>query len=183
MGYAIAKMAMLRGAYVTLVSGNVSLEPVPFVKMADVTSAQDMYDAVTECAVDSDIIIMAAAVADYRPATVSDQKIKKKDTDMSIALDRTKDILGTLGSSKREGLYLCGFSMETENLLENSRAKLDKKNLDLIVANNVKVEGAGFGTDTNIVTFISREETKELPIMSKEEVADSLLDYIMEHRK
>lgn len=183
MGYAIAKMAMLRGAYVTLVSGNVSLEPVPFVKMTDVTSAQDMYDAVTECAVDSDIIIMAAAVADYRPATVSDQKIKKKDTDMSIALDRTKDILGTLGSSKREGLYLCGFSMETENLLENSRAKLDKKNLDLIVANNVKVEGAGFGTDTNIVTFISREETKELPIMSKEEVADSLLDYIMEHRK
>ena len=183
MGYAIAKMAMLRGAYVTLVSGNVSLEPVPFVKMADVTSAQDMYDAVTECAVDSDIIIMAGAVADYRPATVSDQKIKKKDTDMSIALDRTKDILGTLGSSKREGLYLCGFSMETENLLENSRAKLDKKNLDLIVANNVKVEGAGFGTDTNIVTFISREETKELPIMSKEEVADSLLDYIMEHRK
>lgn len=183
MGYAIAKMAMLRGAYVTLVSGNVSLEPVPFVKMADVTSAQDMYDAVTECAVDSDIIIMAAAVADYRPATVSDQKIKKKDTDMSIALDRTKDILGTLGSSKREGLYLCGFSMETENLLENSRAKLDKKNLDLIVANNVKVEGAGFGTDTNIVTLISREETKELPIMSKEEVADSLLDYIMEHRK
>lgn len=183
MGYAIAKMAMLRGAYVTLVSGNVSLEPVPFVKMADVTSAQDMYDAVTECAVDSDIIIMAAAVADYRPATVSDQKIKKKDTDMSIALDRTKDILGTLGRSKREGLYLCGFSMETENLLENSRAKLDKKNLDLIVANNVKVEGAGFGTDTNIVTFISREETKELPIMSKEEVADSLLDYIMEHRK
>lgn len=183
MGYAIAKMAMLRGAYVTLVSGNVSLEPVPFVKMTDVTSAQDMYDAVTECAVDSDIIIMAAAVADYRPATVSDQKIKKKDTDMSIALDRTKDILGTLGSSKREGLYLCGFSMETENLLENSRAKLDKKNLDLIVANNVKVEGAGFGTDTNIVTLISREETKELPIMSKEEVADSLLDYIMEHRK
>ncbi|MDD6333211.1 MAG: bifunctional phosphopantothenoylcysteine decarboxylase/phosphopantothenate--cysteine ligase CoaBC [Clostridia bacterium] len=183
MGYAIAKMAMLRGAYVTLVSGNVSLEPVPFVKMTDVTSAQDMYDAVTECAVDSDIIIMAAAVADYRPATVSDQKIKKKDTDMSIALDRTKDILGTLGSSKREGLYLCGFSMETENLLENSRAKLDKKNLDLIVANNVKVEGAGFGTDTNIVTLISREETKELSIMSKEEVADSLLDYIMEHRK
>ena len=183
MGYAIAKMAMLRGAYVTLVSGNVSLEPVPFVKMADVTSAQDMYDAVTECAVDSDIIIMAAAVADYRPATVSDQKIKKKDTDMSIALDRTKDILGTLGSSKREGLYLCGFSMETENLLENSRAKLDKKNLDLIVANNFKVEGAEFVRDTSIVTFISREETKELPIMSKEEVADSLLDYIMEHRK
>lgn len=180
MGYAIARRAMLRGAKVVLVSGKTDLEKVPFVKDIDILSAQDMYDAVIEEAKDSDIVIKAAAVADYKPDKVSNNKIKKKDGDMSISLTRTKDIIGTLGASKRAGMFLCGFSMETENMIENSKAKLEKKNLDLIVANNVKVKGAGFGTDTNVVTLISKDEILELPKMTKEEVADKLLDYIKE---
>ena len=173
MGYAIAKEAMLRGADVTLISGKVNIAPVPFVKLVDVISAKDMYDEV----------IKAAAVADYRPAVVSDNKIKKKDGDMSIELTRTEDIIGTLGKNKKKEQFLCGFSMETENVLENSKAKLDKKNLDMIVANNVKVKGAGFGTDTNVVTIITRNDCRELPIMSKEEVADEILSYIMQLKK
>jgi len=182
MGYAIAKMAMLRGAEVTLVSGPVNIEPPMFVNVIDIVSAKDMYDAVTAEATRSDIIIKAAAVADYKPASVSDEKIKKKDGDMSIPLSRTEDIIGTIGKNKPDGLYLCGFSMETENMLENSKAKLERKNLDLIVANNVKVEGAGFGTDTNVVTLISKDDVIELPKMSKEEVANQLLTYILQHR-
>ena len=173
MGYAIAKEAMLRGADVTLISGKVNIAPVPFVKLVDVISAKDMYDEV----------VKAAAVADYRPAVVSDNKIKKKDGDMSIELTRTEDIIGTLGKNKKKEQFLCGFSMETENMLENSKAKLDKKNLDMIVANNVKVKGAGFGTDTNVVTIITRNDCRELPIMSKEEVADEILSYIMQLKK
>ena len=183
MGYAIAKEAMLRGADVTLISGKVNIAPVPFVKLVDVISAKDMYDEVIKAAEDSDIVIKAAAVADYRPAVVSDNKIKKKDGDMSIELTRTEDIIGTLGKNKKKEQFLCGFSMETENMLENSKAKLDKKNLDMIVANNVKVKGAGFGTDTNVVTIITRNDCRELPIMSKEEVADEILSYIMQLKK
>lgn len=182
MGYAIARMAMLRGAEVTLISGPTSLPEIEFVKKINILSAADMYEAVVNEAKTADIIIKAAAVADYTPAQVADEKIKKKDTDMAIELERTKDIIGTLGKEKKDGLYLCGFSMETENMLENSKAKLEKKNLDLIVANNVKVAGAGFGTDTNVVTLISKKEIIELPIMSKDEVADKLLDYIMNNR-
>lgn len=179
MGYAIAKMAMLRGAEVTLISGPVSLSPVPFVKMINVVSAKDMFDSVMEESQSADIIIKAAAVADYRPLNVSNEKIKKSDSDLSIELERTDDIIGTLGKNRKEGLFICGFSMETENLIENSVAKLSKKNIDMIVANNLKVEGAGFGTDTNVVTFISKDSIQELPLLSKEEVADRLLDYIM----
>lgn len=182
MGYAIARMAMLRGAEVTLISGPTSLPEIEFVKKINILSAADMYESVVNEAKTADIIIKAAAVADYTPAQVADEKIKKKDTDMAIELERTKDIIGTLGKEKKDGLYLCGFSMETENMLENSKAKLEKKNLDLIVANNVKVAGAGFGTDTNVVTLISKKEIIELPIMSKDEVADKLLDYIMNNR-
>ena len=178
MGYAIAKEAMLRGADVTLISGKVSIPPVPFVKMVNITSAQDMYDEVMKASEYADVIIKAAAVADYRPESVSDNKIKKKDGDMSIALTRTQDIIGTLGKNKKKGLFLCGFSMETENMLENSRKKLEKKNLDMIVANNVKVKGAGFGTDTNVVTIITKDSCKELPMMSKEEVAEEILSRI-----
>ena len=183
MGYAIAKEAMLRGADVTLISGKVNIAPVPFVKLVDVISAKDMYDEVIKAAEDSDIVIKAAAVADYRPAVVSDNKIKKKEGEMSIELTRTDDIIGTLGKNKKKEQFLCGFSMETENVLENSKAKLDKKNLDMIVANNVKVKGAGFGTDTNVVTIITRNDCRELPIMSKEEVADEILSYIMQLKK
>ena len=169
--------------YITLISGKVNIAPVPFVKLVDVISAKDMYDEVVKAAEYSDIIIKAAAVADYRPAVVSDNKIKKKDGDMSIELTRTEDIIGTLGKNKKKEQFLCGFSMETENMLENSKAKLDKKNLDMIVANNVKVKGAGFGTDTNVVTIITRNDCRELPIMSKEEVADEILSYIMQLKK
>ena len=145
--------------------------------MVDIVSAEDMYNAVIKSAKDADIIIKAAAVADYRPSDVSEEKIKKKDGDMSIPLERTKDIIGTLG------LFLCGFSMETEHMLDNSKVKLTKKNLDMIVANNVKVAGAGFGTDTNVVTVITKDAVEELPMMSKEEVADALLDRIMKARQ
>lgn len=178
MGYAIAKAAMLRGADVTLVSGKTSIEPPMFVDVVDITGAGDMYREVMNRSHEQDIIIKAAAVADYTPADVSDEKVKKKDGDLSIPLIRTKDILKSLGENRRDGQFLCGFSMETQNMLENSRAKLQKKKIDLIVANNLKEEGAGFHTDTNVVTFITQEEEKQLPIMSKDEVADALLDFI-----
>lgn len=182
MGYAIAKAAMRRGAEVTLVTGKTDLTPPISVETVDITSAAEMADAVKSRADKQDIIIKAAAVADYRPRYAADEKIKKKDDDMSIALERTEDILGYLGAHKREGQFLCGFSMETENMEHNSREKLRKKNLDLIVANNLKQAGAGFGTDTNIVTLMSETDAVQLPMLSKEEVADRLLDYIMEHR-
>ena len=150
-----------------------------FVDVVPVNSAADMYKAVTEKKDQQDIIIKAAAVADYTPAEVSDEKVKKKDADMSISLVRTKDILGTLGVQRKKGQFLCGFSMETQNMLENSRAKLQKKNIDMIVANNLKEEGAGFKTDTNVVTFITRNEEKQLPKLTKNQVADELLDYIL----
>ncbi len=177
MGYAVARAAMLRGASVTLIHGQTSLPAVPFVEDVPIVSAQDMYEAVTGCFADTDILVMAAAVADYRPAAAADEKIKKKDGDMSIPLARTPDILGTLGPRKTTQ-FLCGFSMETEHMLENSAAKLQKKNLDMIVANNLKVAGAGFGVDTNVVTFITAGGARELPLMSKDDVADAILDEI-----
>ena len=180
MGYAIAKRAMLRGADVTLISGPVALNPVPFVKMVSVVTAQDMFEAVSNSFSEQDILIKSAAVADYRPAVVSDEKVKKKDGDMAIALERTTDILGHVGGNKKPEQIICGFSMETQNMLENSRKKLKKKHLDLIVANNLKEKGAGFGTDTNRVTLISEKEEKSLELMSKEEVADEILDYILQ---
>ena len=179
MGYAIATNAMLRGANVTLVSGPTNIKKPPFVTVIDIKSAQDMFEAVTENAPSQDIIIKSAAVADYRPASVSDEKVKKKDGDMAIPLERTQDILKFLGEHKREGQFLCGFSMETQNMLENSRAKLEKKNLDMIIANNLKVAGAGFGTDTNIVTMITKDDEIELEIMSKADVAKCILDEIL----
>ncbi|MBQ9121874.1 MAG: bifunctional phosphopantothenoylcysteine decarboxylase/phosphopantothenate--cysteine ligase CoaBC [Lachnospiraceae bacterium] len=179
MGYAIAKHCMLRGAEVTLVTGKTDTPKPPFVKVVEITSAQDMFEAVTAVSDEQDIIIKAAAVADYKPANVSDEKVKKKDGDMSIALERTQDILKYLGEHRREGQFLCGFSMETENMLENSRAKLTKKNVDMIVANNLKQAGAGFGTDTNIVTLITADDVVELPILSKDEVAKHLIDTIL----
>lgn len=179
MGFAIARAAYLRGADVTLVYGNVSV-PIPIgPKLVKIESAADMADAVKSVYKDMDIIIKAAAVADYTPETVSDEKVKKKDDDLSLPLKRTEDILGFLGKNRREGQFLCGFSMETENMLENSKAKLTKKNVDMIVANNVKVSGAGFGTDTNVVTFIKKDSVEELPIMTKEEVADRILDEVL----
>lgn len=178
MGYAIAHAASLRGADVTLVSGPVSIAPPPFVNLISITSAQDMFEAVSAHATEQDAIIKAAAVADYTPADVSSEKVKKKDGDMSIPLKRTTDILKYLGEHKRDGQFLCGFSMETEHMLENSTAKLTKKNVDMIVANNLKTTGAGFGTDTNVVTLITREGAEELPLMSKEEVAHQILDRI-----
>ena len=179
MGYAIARAAMLRGAEVTLVTGKTGLTPPVNVNTVNILSAADMAEAVKSRADGQDIIIKAAAVADYRPKYTADEKIKKKDDDMSIELERTEDILGFLGAHKKEGQFLCGFSMETENMEENSRQKLQKKNLDLIVANNLKQAGAGFGTDTNVVTLISKEASIQLPIMSKEEVADELLSCIL----
>lgn len=179
MGYALAKMAMLRGAEVTLVSGRTALEPPRFVEVVPVVSAEDMYQAVTTRAKEQDIIIKAAAVADYRPATVAEEKIKKTEDAASIKLERTRDILAALGEDKGK-TCLCGFSMETENMLENSRKKLKKKNLDMIVANNLKVEGAGFGTDTNVITILTEEKELELPQMSKEEAANRILDELIE---
>ena len=181
MGYALARAAMLRGARVTLVTGPVAIEPPMFVDVVPVTSAQHMADAVISRAPQMDIIIKAAAVADYRPVNPADEKIKKKDgEEASISLERTTDILKTLGEQKKEGQFLCGFSMETENMLENSKAKLEKKNLDMIVANNLKVQGAGFGTDTNVVTLITKDTIKELELMSKDQVADAILTAILE---
>jgi len=182
MGYALARNCMLRGADVTLVTGKTSLEAPMFVKVIPVVSAQDMYDAVIEYYDEQDIVIKAAAVADYRPKNPSDEKVKKKEGELFVELERTTDILKTLGENKKKQ-FLCGFSMETENMLENSRAKLFKKNLDMIVANNLKTQGAGFGTDTNIVTIITENETKELQIMSKDEVAGIIVDNILEKIK
>ena len=176
MGYAIAKMAMLRGAEVTLVSGPVSIPPVPFVKMVPVISAQDMFEAVAAHSVEADYIFKAAAVADYTPADYATDKLKKKDGDMSIPLQRTQDILKYLGENRRPGQVICGFSMETRDLIENSRAKLEKKNVDMICANNLKVEGAGFGVDTNVITLITKDSITELPLQSKESAANAILD-------
>ena len=182
MGYSIAKVCMLRGADVTLVSGPTSLAYPPFVEVVPVTTAKDMYEAVTSRSKEMDIIIKAAAVADYRPSQVADEKMKKSNDAMSIPLERTDDILKYLGEHKPEGQFLCGFSMETQNMLENSRKKLTKKNLDMIVANNLKVAGAGFQTDTNVVTLITKDSELELPLMEKEEVAHYLLDEILARR-
>ena len=176
MGYAVARAAMLRGAQVTLVSGPVSIPAPSFVEVVSTVSAQDMYEAVISRAEEQDMFVMTAAVADYRPAHVADEKVKKTDGDMSIPLTRTKDILGTIGQIRRDDQVICGFSMETENMLANSQAKLERKNADLIVANNVKDAGAGFGVDTNLVTVITRGGAEELPLMSKDQVAHALLD-------
>lgn len=180
MGYAIAEAAAARGAEVTLVSGPVELKAPRYVDVVDVVSAQDMFDAVTGKFPEVDIVIKAAAVADYRPAQVADEKMKKKDGDLVLQMERTKDILGYLGEHKQEGQFLCGFSMETENLIENSRKKLEKKNLDMVAANSLRQAGAGFGVDTNVLTLISKKETRELPLMSKALAADALLDAILE---
>ena len=197
MGYAIAHEAMLRGADVTLVSGPVALEPAPFVKQRNIVSAADMFEAIREELPDTDVLIKAAAVADYRPAVVADQKIKKgmadqagkpaagpisgsEETGMSIPLSRTQDILGWVAQNHHPGLVVCGFSMETENLLANSSKKLTKKKLDMIVANSLRTAGAGFGTDTNVVTLITKDGAKELPLMSKDDVAARILDRIRE---
>ena len=180
MGYALAKICSLRGADVTLVTGKTSIAPPRFVKTVEITTAHEMYEAVTKAFPDQDIVIKAAAVADYRPAIVSSEKIKKTEDTAEIRLERTEDILASLGSKKRPGQFLCGFSMETENMLGNSRAKLAKKNLDMIVANNLKVPGAGFAGDTNVVTLITEKEETELPLMSKEETAVRILDKILE---
>lgn len=180
MGYAIAKAAMLRGAEVTLVSGPVAIKPPAFVKLIPVVTAQDMYEAVTSISDSQHIIIKAAAVADYCPATVSGDKIKKQDDQMSIPLKRTRDILKYLGEHKVPGQFLCGFSMETRDMLSNSRAKLKKKNLDMVAANNVKVAGAGFQGDTNVLTLITQDEEVSLPLMSKEDAAGKILDKILE---
>ena len=176
MGYALARMAMLRGAEVTLVSGPVSIAPPPFVRLVPIVSAQDMFEAVTAHAPQSDLIFMAAAVADYTPVQYADDKIKKHDADMQIPLKRTQDILGYLGEHRKENQIICGFSMETRDMLENSRAKLQKKRVDMICANNLKVPGAGFGVDTNVITMITQTETTELPLLSKDAAANAILD-------
>ena len=178
MGYAVARAAAMRGAEVTLIHGPTALPPVRFTEDVPITTAQEMYEAVTGRFAEMDVLVMAAAVADYRPAAVADDKIKKKDGDMSIPLERTADILGTIGPQKTKQ-FLCGFSMETRDMLANSSAKLEKKNLDMVVANNLKVSGAGFGVDTNVVTFITPDGIRELPLMSKSDVADAILDEIL----
>ena len=176
MGYAIARAASLRGARVILVSGPVSIEPPLFAELVPVVSAEDMYNAVMKYKDEADIIIKSAAVADYTPVTISREKIKKQDGDMRIELKRTKDILKELGQSRRENQFICGFAMETENLIENAVKKLESKNVDMIVANSLKTEGAGFGTDTNVVTLITKDGKTELPLMSKDDVAMKILD-------
>ena len=183
MGYAIARRAMLRGANVTLVSGPVSIPPVPFVKTVPIVSAKDMFQAVKENLPENDILIKSAAVADYRPPKINSEKMKKKDGDMSIELERTTDILQYVGEHRTKEQVICGFSMETQNMLENSRKKLEKKKLDMIVANNLKDKGAGFGTDTNLVTIITKEEEKSLELMSKDMVANEILNEILKIRK
>ena len=184
MGYAIARMAARRGAEVTLISGKTALPPEPFVENIPVVSAEDMFEAVSARSGDMDIIIKAAAVADFRPETVSTHKIKKKDmADNSVKLERTHDILAWLGEHRQEGQFLCGFAMETEDLLQNAKVKLMKKNVDLICANSINTEGAGFGVDTNKITLISRNKSRVLPVMSKEDVADAILDHIMKQYK
>ena len=176
MGYALAKMAMLRGAQVTLVTGPTSIAPPPFVEVVKVVSAGDMFAAVAERCAEADFIFKAAAVADYTPACYSDDKMKKQDGELSIPLERTRDILKYLGENRREDQVICGFSMETRDLLKNSRAKLQKKNVDMICANNLKVAGAGFGVDTNVITLITQTDVTELPLQSKEAAAGAILD-------
>ena len=187
MGCAIAKTAMERGAEVTLVCGSMTVEPPMFVNVVKINTAEEMFNAVKENFDNTDIVIKAAAVADYTPTTIADNKIKKADGDMSIPLKRTTDILKylddilkTLGERKN-GQFICGFSMETENMLENSTKKLSKKNLDMVVANNLKDKGAGFGTDTNLITIITKDNVNQLPLMSKEDVANSILDEILKN--
>ena len=182
MGYEIARNCMLRGAEVTLVSGKTAIEPPPFVQVVPVCSAQDMFEAVTSRSRQQDVIIKAAAVADFRPAQVAQEKIKKTEEESVLHLERTQDILQYLGEHKPEGQFLCGFAMETEHLLENARKKLEKKNLDLVVANNLKVEGAGFGAGTNVVTLITKEQEQELECMSKAQVASRIVDEILSMR-
>ena len=179
MGYALAKAAMLRGAQVTLVSGPCAIEPPPFVKLVPIVTAKEMFDAVTSVSFEQDIIIKAAAVADYRPAKVFDDKVKKQEDQMSIELEKTDDILQYLGDNRVPGQFLCGFSMETQNMLGNSRAKLGKKHLDMVAANNLKVAGAGFQGDTNVLTLITQDEEVSLPLMSKEDAAAKILDKIL----
>lgn len=182
MGYAIAKVCSMRGAEVTLVSGKTAIKPPLFVDVVPVTTAREMYEAVTGRSDRQDIVIKAAAVADYRPKTISEQKVKKTDGELSIEMERTDDILKYLGEHKKPGQFLCGFSMETENMLENSRKKLEKKHLDMIAANNLKVPGAGFETTTNIITIITPDSVKELELMSKDDAAFRLLDEILSRR-
>ena len=182
MGYALAKAAMLRGADVTLVSGPCSITPPPFVKVVPVVTAKDMFDAVTSVSAEQDIIIKAAAVADYRPKQVFDEKVKKQDKEMSIELEKTDDILKYLGEHRTPQQFLCGFSMETQNMIGNSRVKLTRKNLDMVAANNVKMAGAGFQGDTNVLTLITQDEEVSLPLMSKEDAAGKILDKILLER-
>lgn len=186
MGYALAKMAMLRGADVTLVTGPTQIEPPPFVKVEQITSAKEMYELVMEHAKEQDIIIKAAAVADYTPVYTAEDKIKKSEGSSTLELERTKDILGSLGEAKAKGemhAFLCGFSMETKDMLENSRKKLEKKKIDMIAANNLKEKGAGFATDTNLLTLITADNVKKLPLVSKEEAAGLLLDEIIRKKE
>ena len=183
MGYALAKAAMLRGAQVTLVSGPCAIEPPPFVKLVPIVTAKEMFDAVTSVSFEQDIIIKAAAVADYRPAKVFDDKVKKQEGQMSIELEKTDDILQYLGDNRVPGQFLCGFSMETQNMLGNSRAKLGKKHLDMVAANNLKVAGAGFQGDTNVLTLITQDEDVSLQLMSKEDAANVILDKILSIQK
>ena len=183
MGYALAKAAMLRGADVTLVSGPCAVEPPPFVKLVPVVTAKEMFDAVTSVSFEQDIIIKAAAVADYRPANVYEDKVKKHDEQMSIELEKTDDILEYLGEHRLPGQFLCGFSMETQNMIGNSRAKLGKKHLDMVAANNLKVAGAGFQGDTNVLTLITQDEDVSLQLMSKEDAANVILDKILSIQK
>ena len=183
MGYALAKAAMLRGADVTLVSGPCAIEPPPFVKLVPVVTAKEMFDAVTSVSFEQDIIIKAAAVADYRPANVYEDKVKKQEEQMSIELEKTDDILGYLGEHRLPGQFLCGFSMETQNMIGNSRAKLGKKHLDMVAANNLKVAGAGFQGDTNVLTLITQDEDVSLQLMSKEAAANVILDKILSIQK
>ena len=182
MGYAIAREAMLRGADVTLISGPTALKPVPGVKTVDVVSAKDMFEAVQAALPETDILVKAAAVADYRPVSIAEDKIKKQDGDMAIPLERTDDILGWVAEHRHPGLFVCGFSMETRDMIENSRKKLARKHLDMIAANNLKVAGAGFGVDTNVVTILTADGIQELPLMGKDQVAANLLDAILERR-
>ena len=183
MGYALARMAMLRGAEVTLISGPTAIDPPPFVEVVPVASAADMFEAVAERSPRADWIFKSAAVADYTPAAYSGDKVKKQAGDMSIPLTRTRDILQYLGDHRRPGQFICGFSMETRDLLENSRAKLEKKHVDMICANNLKVAGAGFGVDTNVITLITAGGAEELPLMSKEAAANRILDAAKAHEK
>lgn len=182
MGFALAKNAMRRGADVTLVAAKTEIEPPPFVKVIDVVSAAQMLEATLEHSAAADIIVKAAAVADYRPAVVAEGKIKKSDENMSVELERTTDILKTLGEQRRKGQFICGFSMETENLIENSRKKLEKKKVDMIAANSLKTDGAGFGADTNIITLITKDSQTELPMMSKYDAAGKIFDFILKQK-